>query len=504
MKWVFLINNAPFLMEVLGEFACQIEEEGDECIGIISGKIAEYKKKKYFPNKMRFISKIDWCIRNFQRNKKEFGNLSWRKVFFVFDRLKRSDFSYDNSLDMVSQVYQFFEFIFRKERPDVIISEPCSGLFNGIAYYFCQMNKVPYFGLTSSRFRNRIDVYDLETTCSEYRKTFREINPVRDSRDREKIEKGGISNGVNNNDISDKEKQFAKNFIEKFISHKELPSYMECQKIYFTQFGFIKHYLRRIKELGRPYFQYFLNRKHFKKFDYESENVFKNGFRAPFKAERRKFRILSQKNIFSRLSNLDNNQKFFLFPLQLQPEASTSVLATYFCDQLNTIKNTAFALPLLYKLYIKEHPSAVGTKPRSFYKELEKLPNVVLISAHENVENLIKKSSGVITLTNTIGIEAALVGKPAYVLGNVFYSYHPLCREVKSFEELKNRIEMDLINKPNTENLEDINCRFITSYFRNTIPGIIDEAVLKNDTNNYQFMYKNIKRLYQEINKNAK
>jgi len=471
MKWLFLVNNAPFLMEFWGKFAHQIKKEGDECVGIINSKIVEYEKKKYFSAKMKFISKIDWCIENYQKDKKEFGNLSWRELFIIFDRFKRLDFNYDNSLEMVSQLYQFFEFIFEKEKPDVIISETPSCLFNGIAYYFCQMNKVPYLGLITSRFRDRIDIYNLETTCSKYEKTFK---------------------GINNDDISSEEKQFAKNFIEKFTSHQELPSYMGLGKIHFTQFGFIKHYLRRIKELGRSRFQYFLNRKHFKEFDYESENIFKNSFWAPLEAEKRKFRILFQKNIFNRLINLDNNQKFFLFPLHLQPEASTAVLATYFCDQLNTIKNIAFSLPFPYKLYVKEHPSAVGTKPRSFYKKLQQLPNVVLISSYENVENLIKKSSGVITLTSTIGMEAVLIGKPVYVLGNVFYSYHPLCRKVKSFEELKNRIQDDLINKPNIDNLENINYRFIISYLRNTIKGNIVSANEKKDNNDYKLICQNL------------
>jgi len=479
MKWFFLINDAPFLMKVLGKFAYQVKKEGDEYVGIISSKMAEYKKKKYFPAEMKFISKIDWCVENYQRDKKEFGGLSWREVFFAFDRFEQMDFDYNNSLEMISQFYQFFEFIFEKEKPDTVISESPVGLFHEVAYYFCRLNNIPYLGLMSSRFRDRIDIYDLETTCSKYEKTFKEIN---------------------NDDISDKEKQFAKNFIEKFIFHQEVPPYMECGKIYFTQFGFIKHYLRRIKELGRPYFQYFLNRRYFKELDYESENIFKNSFWAPLKAEKRKFRISSQKNIFSRLINLDNNQKFFLFPLHLQPEASTTVLATYFCDQLNTIKNTAFSLPFPYKLYIKEHPSAVGTRERSFYKKLQQLPNVVLISAYENVENLIKKSSGVITLTSTIGMEAALVGKPAYILGNVFYSYHPLCRKVKHFDELKGKIEIDLVNKPNIDDLENINHRFITSYFRNTIKGDILSANKEKDSNDYKLIYRDLIKTFLNQN----
>ncbi len=238
MKLIFLVNNAPFLMEILGKMAYRAIAEGDECVGIAEGKIAEYKKKRHFPPGMKFISKVDWCIENCQKDKKEFGSLSWRNIFFVFDRLKQTDFNYDNSLEMVSQIYQFLEFIFEKEKPDAIISEPSSGLLNSIAYYFCKLNKVSYLGLISSRFKNRIDVYDSEFTCSRYEKTFRELD---------------------SNNISEKEKQFANNFIKNFLSHKELPSYFGSEKVYFTQFGLLSHYLTRIKEISPSHFQYFLD-----------------------------------------------------------------------------------------------------------------------------------------------------------------------------------------------------------------------------------------------------
>jgi hypothetical protein len=474
IKWVFLMNNAPFLMEFLGRFANEIINQGDECICVINSKLAEYDKKKFFPNKMKFISKIDWCIKNYRRDKKEFNDLSWRKVFFIFDRSKRLNFTYNNSLEMVSQLYQFFEFIFEKEKPDIILSEPVSGLFNGIAYHFSELKGLPYLGFLDSRFRDRIDIYDSEETYSEYAKTFIKLN---------------------NNNFSEREKVFAKNFVQEFVSHKKLPSYIGSAKIYFSHIGIIKHYIKRIKELGRSRFQYFLNRKYFKEFDYESEDIFKNTFYMPFQTEKRKFRILFQKNIFNFLDDFKNNQKFFLFPLHVQPESSTSVLATYLYDQLNTIKNIAFTLPFPYKLYVKEHPVAIGTRTRSFYKKLKKIPNLVLISPDENVENLIKKSSGIITLTSTIGLEAALVGKLVYILGDVFYTYHPACIKINSFKELEEKIKDDLVNRKNLVDLESINLRFIVSYLRNTIAGSIVKASSKNDINNYQMIYKKIKEI---------
>ncbi|MFA5878105.1 MAG: hypothetical protein WC845_01940 [Candidatus Staskawiczbacteria bacterium] len=469
MKWCFLLNDAQFLPEFFGKLAFQTIKKGDECLVVMSSKIAEYRKKKFFPNEAKFISKIDWSIKNYQKGKKEFGKLSWKELFPAFDRYKSLNFNYNNSFNMVSQTYQFLEFIFQEEKPDIIISEPPAGLFHEVTYYFCKKNNIPYIGLSGSRFNDRIDIYDSEFTFSKYEKTFREIKNV---------------------DLPKKEKKFAENFIEKFISHRYKPFYIDLIKIYFSQIGIIKHYVKKFKGL-KPLFKYFLNRKYFKDFDYENEAHLKHAVVALWKIEKRQFRILFQKNIFSKISNDDKD--FFFFPLQYQPEASTSVYATYYCDQLSTIRNIAFALPFPYRLYVKEHPASVGLRPRSFYKKIKKLPNVVLISPQEDTERIVKSSSGVITITSTIGMEAILAGKPAYVLGNMFYSYHPLCRSPKNFEELKEKIEEDLVKKPDTENIEDINIRFIASYFRNTIEGNIISASMGEDENNYELIYREIK-----------
>lgn len=475
MKWCFLINNFQFLPEFFGKLASEIIKRGDDCLVILGGKITEYEKKKFFPNEAKFISVVDWHINNPKIGKEEFFGLSWKDFFPVFDRCGVLKIDYNKSIEITLQTIQFFEFIFEKEKPDVVISESPTGLAHLVAYYFCQKNNAVYLGLGDSKLNNRIDVYDKEFTCSKYETTFKEIN---------------------NGSMLKKEKEFAKNFIEKFISHERLPSYMGLEKIYFSQIGLIKHFLKSLKEVYAPLLRYILSRRKYKNFDGESEIVLKTLLKAVFKAERKKIRIFFQKRFFKECSKKD---KFFLFPLHYQPEASTDVYAIYYCDQLNTVKNIAFSLPFPYKLYIKEHAVAVGTRPKEFYEKLKKIPNIVLISPHENIENIIKNSSGVITLTSTAGLEAALAGKPVYVLGDVFYSYHPLCREAKGFEELKNKIEDDLINKPNIDNLEDINNRFITSYLRNTILGNIPMASVGRDTNDYGLIYESIlKILFQK------
>lgn len=474
MKWLFLINNAPFLSEFFGKLSDEIIKRGDECLIVWGSKISEYEKKSFFPSKAKFISAVDWCVDNCQKVRKEFFGLSWKDFFPLFDRNSVLKLDYNKSIGTTLQAVQFFKFIFEKEKPDVIINEPPTGLFHQVAYHFCKKNNVPYFGFGSSRIDNRIDIYDLGFTCSKYERTFREIN---------------------NGNMSKEEKEFAKRFAEDFISHKQLPSYVGFARVRFSQVGLIRHYIKRIKKSGPLLFRYFRKRKHFKNFDCESESTIKNTILAPLKMERRQLRILSQKNIFSKIDKQDKD--FFLFPLHLQPEASTDVCAVYYCDQLNSIKNIAFSLPFPYKLYVKEHPVAIGTRPKKFYEELRKIPNIVLVSPSENVEDIIRKSSGVIVLTSTVGLEAAFVGKPVYVLGDVFYSYHPLCRKLEGFEDLKSKIQKDLINRPDISNLEEDNNRFIVSYFRNTIEGSMASASADKDKNNYKSIYQDLKTLLE-------
>ncbi|GAI52002.1 unnamed protein product, partial [marine sediment metagenome] len=152
--------------------------------------------------------------------------------------------------------------------------------------------------------------------------------------------------------------------------------------------------------------------------------------------------------------------------------------------------------PFPYKLYVKEHPSAIGTKPGYFYKKIKEIPNTVLVPPYESVENLIKKSQGLVVLTSTMGMEAVLASKPVYALGDVFYDYHPLCRNIDSFKELRQRIQKDLVQKPVLENLENINIRFFVSYFKNTVAGSIIAAGSNNDTNNYKAIYKDIVKIF--------
>lgn len=469
MKWCFIISHCSSLNNFFRKLIEEIIKD-DECVLACESKFAEYIAQDSFPMKARILSKVNWCIKNYNKSQEEFSGVSWKEFFPDFDRFKLFGMGYQKSCEAMSQIYQFFDFMLQEEKPDVVILEPPSGAFSEIAFRLCQKHKIAYLGFIASRIEKRLDIFDHEHTCSKYEETFKKM-------------KG----------MSLEEKKFAQDFIKKFISHRQLPAYLKYQNIYKNEISRLKGYLKKSFGVLSFWLAYLFKRGRFKNFDYVGEIQLNYRIKYPFRVIDLRLKRLSTGNIYGKTLE---NDKFFLFPLHIQPEASTSVLATYFYDLINTAKNIAFALPFPYKLYVKEHPMVRGDRPRDFYKELEKIPNVVIVNPFENVESLIKKSQGVITLTSTIGMEAALSGKPVYVLGNVFYSYHPFCRKVGGFEELKEKIAADLIQKPALNNLDEINCRFIVSYFRNTIPGDIGSAERGRDINNYRVICNDLKKMF--------
>lgn len=477
MKWCLLLNNAPGMGEFLGKLSESIIKAGEECIAVADGQLALYGNRKYFHRNVKFLSMVDWCIKNPEQIQKPIQDLSWKKLFSTYDRSIRwrlFKFDYNKTVAMVSRLYQFLNMVFQEEKPDIVIQEAPANIFTEIAYHFSKKNNITYFSLVGSRIGRRADVYDLKYSCSLYEKDFKKL--------------------LNQNIPGEKE-GFIQNLIQKFLSHKELPSYVNTKTFKVNKINRIKYLIRRFRKVYKPYL---LNRKEFREFDYDSEAVVKSILRIRWQPLINKARAIIQKGFFD---SFDNSEIYFLFPLHFEPEASISGQATYFCDQLNTIKNIAFSLPFPYKLYVKEHPAVVGTRPNSFYKELKRIPNVFLISPYENVENLIKKSQGIITLTSTVGLEAVLSGKPVYLLGDVFYSFHPLCRKIQNFNELKRQIEIDRVRDLVPTDLNHINVCFLLSYLRNTIAGSIGivGSEFENDTNDYQKIYKDIKKIYGQI-----
>jgi hypothetical protein len=129
-------------------------------------------------------------------------------------------------------------------------------------------------------------------------------------------------------------------------------------------------------------------------------------------------------------------EDFAYFPIHQERENATLLYAPFYKDQLWLIKQMARSLPLSYKLYLKEHPSMHGLRPRRFYKEVKKIPNVKLIRPEIESSSLIINSKLIFTISGTAGWEAIQLKKPIIVFSDVFYSRLPMVKKCVAIEQL--------------------------------------------------------------------
>jgi len=133
--------------------------------------------------------------------------------------------------------------------------------------------------------------------------------------------------------------------------------------------------------------------------------------------------------------------------LHVIPEESTSIAAPFFANQRFVIENVARALPLHWRLVIKPHPLMIGKEPLSFYRHVQKIQNVQVVSPYSNTRDLILNSRAVVAITGTSGLEAALLGKKVILFGQRvwgmirgvtrctdFTQLHAIFKEVKNYK----------------------------------------------------------------------
>lgn len=140
---------------------------------------------------------------------------------------------------------------------------------------------------------------------------------------------------------------------------------------------------------------------------------------------------------------------FVYFPLHFEPERTTSPDGRVYYDQLRAIIEVRVRLPSSVLLVVKEHPSQLyrnmkGFRGRvvEFYELLNGIDGVLLVAESISSLDLIRRSSAVVTITGTAALEAAALGKPAFALGEAWFSDAPqvlkaseLCRLDKVLSE---------------------------------------------------------------------
>lgn len=165
--------------------------------------------------------------------------------------------------------------------------------------------------------------------------------------------------------------------------------------------------------------------------------------------------------------DVDFTANYVYFPLQMQPELTTSILGGMYADQLLALEQLARMLPEGWRIYAKENPKQ-GRRQREalFYQRLSRIAAVDYVAPSVNTYDLIRGSRFVATVTGTVGWEAITGGKPCVVFGKAWYRTFP---GVFEFNRL-NGIDEVLACVIDHEALE----RQYNSIMRRTAEGVLD------------------------------
>jgi hypothetical protein len=118
-------------------------------------------------------------------------------------------------------------------------------------------------------------------------------------------------------------------------------------------------------------------------------------------------------------------EKYVLYPIHFQPEASTLVQAPMYLDQVALLRDMAASLPIDHRLYVKEHVSNRGRRPLEFYEQIKAIPSVRLLGPDEDTWSLIRGASVIAVITGTVGWEGLIFDKPVVTFGDVFFNQLP-------------------------------------------------------------------------------
>lgn len=306
---------------------------------------------------------------------------------------------------------------FFENKYDKIVGELASS-FNLIAYYLCQSKflNTKYLFFWHGRLKNKIAIENLEGERIGLKEKYMEFL---------------------NREFTVDEKLQLENYYKELIE-EDVPVYEKFNRKGENIFYWLKSYGKnKIIKFYYEIITYLIDRKALLRPKTIREKII--GIQNII------FYNLKKKINEELFETPDLNKNFLIFPLHYQPEVTTLVFAQEYLDQLKLINDIAEKIPNNMYLYVKEHPSMFKSRNVNEYKKIKNKSNIKLISPFFSMKKILKKSKGIITLTGTVGYEGILEDKPVYTFGKVFYNVYSNVFNVRSVDELCQRIKMKKI-----------------------------------------------------------
>jgi hypothetical protein len=125
-------------------------------------------------------------------------------------------------------------------------------------------------------------------------------------------------------------------------------------------------------------------------------------------------------------------ERFVFYALNYAPEHTLDVEAPNFTSAYETVRAIARSLPADVALYVKEHPVGVGLRGPAELRRLGRLPGVRLIAPDHDSHALIKAAELTVSLSGTVCLEAALYGRQAAIVSDIFIQNFSTCRQLNA------------------------------------------------------------------------
>lgn len=159
-------------------------------------------------------------------------------------------------------------------------------------------------------------------------------------------------------------------------------------------------------------------------------------------------------------------EPFLFFGLHMQPESTPDVYAPFFANQFDVIEKIARAMPPTHQFLVKLHISDADNYSRKQLRSLLRLPGVQLVLPNVSSREFIDNCDAVVTIAGTIGLEAALLGKPVIIFGKMNYNRMPSVERVGDIYDLPALIRRALSRpKPKREAIIAAFAKHLSDYF---------------------------------------
>jgi hypothetical protein len=135
---------------------------------------------------------------------------------------------------------------------------------------------------------------------------------------------------------------------------------------------------------------------------------------------------------------------YVLFGLHMQPESSIDVWAPFFSNQMWVIELLSRSIPPTHRFLVKVHKSDAARYSNRELDNMGALPGVELVAPFADTRSFVENAGLIVLIQGTMGLEAALIGKPVIMLGDSPFAIFPNVTQIEEITGLPELIREKL------------------------------------------------------------